>query len=152
VSGEAQQLVGAVYGALDLFSSSDADLLSWSKRLRDDVSTEELLPNYFTPNSQGVLVRHLAAAGVVNGDGDVDPYALRGFQRVVELLPHFRAEEAARKPEPRAQVVLTVPREVELPSEARHLQREGCQNLSSAPNPSFDTLQAPNMRSSSWTR
>lgn len=121
--GEAQRLVHAVYGALDLFSSSEAELLSWSKELKDNCPAEDLLPTYFSPDNQGVLARHLVEAGVLNGDGEVDPYALRGFQRVIELLPHFRGEETARKPAPRAQIALTVPPDVVLPREARHLQR-----------------------------
>lgn len=121
--GEAQRLVGAVYGALDLFSGSEADLLAWSKHLRDDQPADELLPAYFSIDSQPLLARHLTEAGVLNDAGDVDRYALRGFQRVVELLPHFRAAEAARKPAPRPHVLLTVPKEVTLPAEARHLQK-----------------------------
>lgn len=121
--GEAERLVRAVYGALDLFSGSDADLLSWSKRLRDDRSADKLLPPFFSIDSQAALARHLAQAGVLDIDGEIDPYALRGFQRVIELLPHFRAAEAGRRPAPRQQVVLTVPKEVTLPEEARHLQR-----------------------------
>src|SRR5258708_36171998 len=94
--GEAQRVVSAVYGALDLFSSSEPDLLAWSTELRDDRPAEELFPAFFSIDGQGALSRHLVAAGVVNGAGEVDPYALRGFQRVIELLPHFRAEEAAQ--------------------------------------------------------
>lgn len=122
-AGEAERLVRAVYGALDLFSGSEADLLSWAKRLRDDRPAEDLLPSFFSVDGQAVLARHLAEAGVVSADGEVDRYALRGFQRVIELLPHFRASEAARTPAPRPQVLLTVPKEVALPAEARHLQK-----------------------------
>lgn len=121
--GEAERLVRAVYGALDLFSGAEADLLSWSKGLRDDRPADELLPSFFSSDSQAVLARNLTEAGVLNAEGEIDPYALRGFQRVVELLPHFRAAEVARTPAPRPQVVLTVPREVNLPDEARHLQK-----------------------------
>ncbi len=129
---EAQRLVHAVYGALDLFSSSDRDLIGWAKDLSQDAPADDLLPDYFTPDNQGVLARHLAAAGVITGDGSVDAFNLRGFQRVIELLPHFRAEEAARKPAPRAKVVLTVPPSVLLPDEARHLQRSLAVRVSEA--------------------
>jgi hypothetical protein len=122
-AGEAERLVRAVYGALGLFSGAEADLLSWSRGLRDDQPADELLPNFFSIDSQAVLARNLTEGGVVNSDGDIDPYALREFQRVVELLPHFRAAEVARTPAPRPQVVLTVPKEVTLPPEARHLQK-----------------------------
>jgi PLD-like domain len=131
-SGEAQRIVGAVYGVLDLFSSSESDLLAWSKELRADEPADDLLPGFFSIDSQAALTRHLATAGVVNDAGEVDPYALRGFQRVIELLPHFRAEEAAHVPSPGPQVVLTVPREVELPAEARHLQRSLAARVSDA--------------------
>ena len=130
--GEAQRIVRAVYSVLDLFSGSEADLLAWAKQLHDDRPADELLPSYFSTDSQGVLARHLVGASIVNGAGEVDPYALRGFQRVIELLPHFRAEEAARVPSPRPQVVLTVPREVMLPAEARHLQRSLAARVSDA--------------------
>ena len=122
-AGEAERLVRAVYGALDLFSGAEADLLSWSKGLRDDQPADGFFPSFFSIDSQAALARNLTDAGVVNAEGDIDPYALRGFQRVVELLPHFRTAEVARTPAPRPQVVLTVPREVTLPDEARHLQR-----------------------------
>lgn len=121
--GEAERLVRAVYGALDLFSGSEPDLLNWSKRLRDDRPADELLPPFFSIDSRAALARHLTEAGVLDGAGEIDRYALRGFQRVIELLPHFRAAEAARTPTPRPQVVLTVPKEVTLPDEARHLQK-----------------------------
>jgi phosphatidylserine/phosphatidylglycerophosphate/cardiolipin synthase-like enzyme len=65
----------------------------------------------------------LTRASVILNDGTIDAYRLQGFQQIVELLPHFRAEEVKRQPEPRPQIVFTVPPEVELPSEARHLQR-----------------------------
>lgn len=129
--GEAQRLVRAVYGALDLFGS-ESDLLVWAKRLRDDSPGDELLPTYFSIDGQAVLTRHLADAGVLNAEGDVDPYALLGFQRVIELLPHFRAEEVAHKPAPRPQVILTVPKEVTLPAEARHLQKSLAGRISDA--------------------
>lgn len=122
-AGEAERLVRAVYGALDLFSGAEADLLAWSKELRDDQPADELLPSFFSIDSQAVLARNLTEAGVLNSEGEIDPYALRGFQRVVELLPHFHAAQVARVPAPRPQVVLTVPKEVTLPPEARHLQK-----------------------------
>ena len=121
--GEAERLVRAVYGTLDLFSGSEPDLLNWSKRLRDDRPADELLPPFFSIDSQAALARHLTEAGVLDPGGEIDPYALRGFQRVIELLPQFRAAEAVRAPARRAQVVLTVPTEVTLPEEARHLQK-----------------------------
>ncbi|HXH33025.1 MAG TPA: hypothetical protein VNJ54_01280 [Plantibacter sp.] len=130
--GEAHRLVRAVYGVLDLFSGSEADMLGWAKRLRDGRPGDTLLPGYFSIDSQALLARRLAEAGVLNAAGDVDPYALRGFQRVIELLPHFRAEEAARRPAPRPQVVLTVPGDVTLPAEARHLQKSLAGRISDA--------------------
>lgn len=130
--GEAQQLVRAVYGVLDLFSSSEREVLVWSKELSAEGSADDLFPRFFSPDNQGVLARYLGEAGVIGEDGEIDPYALRGFQRVIELLPHFRAEQAAREPAPRAQVVLTVPREVDLPREAKHLQRSLAVRVSEA--------------------
>lgn len=119
---EAQRLVQAVYGALDIFSS-DADLISWSEQLRDAQPLVDQIPQFLSLDSRTALARHLSDAGVVTADGRVDAYALRGFQRVLELLPHVRAAESARVPAPRPEVVLTVPSEVTLPVEARHLQK-----------------------------
>jgi hypothetical protein len=121
-----------VYGALDLFSSTEQDLIAWAKDLHPDAAPEDLLPDYFSPDNQGVLARHLASAAVITPEGTIDTFNLRGFQRVIELLPHFRAEEAARKPAPRAKVVLTVPPKVRLPDEARHLQRSLAVRVSEA--------------------
>jgi hypothetical protein len=70
-----------------------------------------------------VLLGHLSAAGVVDGDGQIDPYRLQGFKRIIELLPYVRAQERARRPTPRARIVFTVPGEITLPSGADHLQR-----------------------------
>jgi hypothetical protein len=55
----------------------------------------------------------------------VDPFRLAQFQQVIELLPHFQAEEFDRRPAPKPNVVFTVPPEVVLPDRARDLQRRG---------------------------
>src|SRR6266700_7900455 len=89
--GEARTLILAAYGALDLFGDGLDDLLSWSARLRSDRPTRELLPPNFTRDNQLVLLGHLSAAGVVDADGQIDPYRLQGFKRIIELLPFVRA-------------------------------------------------------------
>lgn len=55
----------------------------------------------------------------------MDPFRLAQFQQVIELLPHFQAEELDRRPAPKPTVVFTVPPEVALPDRARDLQRRG---------------------------
>lgn len=121
--GEAPEVVTSAYRALDLFAGEESALLKWSKGLNALKPIEDLLPSNFTPDSKGVLVSMLTRASVILDDGTIDAYRLQGFQQIVELLPHFRAEESKRQPEPRPQIVFTVPSEVELPTEARHLQR-----------------------------
>jgi hypothetical protein len=121
--GEARTLIQAAYGALDLFGGSLDDLLSWSARLRSDRPTRELLPLNFTHDNQLVLLGHLSAAGVIDGDRQIDPYRLQGFKRIIELLPFVRAQEMVRRPAPRARIVFTVPSHVPLPPGAEHVQR-----------------------------
>jgi len=121
--GEARTLILAAYGALDLFGGALDDLLAWSARLRSDRPTRELLPTNFTRDNQMVLLGHLTAAGVVDGNGQIDPYRLQGFKRIIELLPFIRAQEVTRRPVPGARLVFTVPAAVALPPGAEHLQR-----------------------------
>lgn len=120
--GEAQRLVECAYGALDLFSS-EADLVGWAKRLQAQRPAEELVPGNFAAGTSKLLLDHLQAAAVLSGDSTVDDYRLRHFQQVVSLLPYFRLAEEARRPPERPKVVFTVPPDVVLPDDAKHLQR-----------------------------
>jgi len=120
--GEAQRLVECAYGTLDLFGS-EADLVGWAKRLHAERPAEELVPGNFAAGTSTLLLNHLTAAGVLLDDSTVDDYRLRDFQQVVSLLPYFRLAEEARRPPERPKVVFTVPGDVSLPDDAKHLQR-----------------------------
>lgn len=119
---QAQGLVGSVYQALDLFSNSETELAEWAKTLDSDGTADGLMPSWFDAAERGALTRALLECGVVRDDATVDRYRLLEFQQAVELLPHFRSQEFARRPAPKAQVVFTVPPAVVLPREAAYLQ------------------------------
>jgi hypothetical protein len=131
IKSAAGRLVQSVYGARDLLGC-DQKLLSWAQSLRGDSAADALMPCWMTADSQGVLATHLRAAEVITADGQVDPLRLAEFQALVELLPHFRAAEAARVPAPKAQVVFTVPVDVWLPDEASHMRRQLVVRISDA--------------------
>jgi len=133
---QAQLLVASVYRALDLFSNSEAELAEWAKGMDSDVNAEGLMPSWFDAAERGALTRALSDCGVVREDTTVDRYRLLEFQEAVEFLPHFRAQEFARRPPPKAQVVFTVPSAVVLPRDAAYLQHSlasrVCESLASA--------------------
>lgn len=118
---KAQALVASVYQGLDLFSS-EVELAEWAKGIDSDRTAEFLMPAWFDAAERGALTRALADSGVLRDDSTVDRYRLLEFQQAVELLPHFRAQELARRPAPKAQVVFTVPDAVALPREAAYLK------------------------------
>jgi outer membrane lipopolysaccharide assembly protein LptE/RlpB len=120
---QAELLVSSVYRTLDLFSNSETELGEWAKVLDSNAPAENLLPGWFDAAERGALSRALLEAGVIRDDATVDRLRLLQFQEAVELLPHFRAQEFARRPAPKAQVVFTVPDSVVLPPEAAYLQR-----------------------------
>lgn len=122
VGAAAEALVEAVYKALDLFGS-DADLQAWAKGLDSDRASRELPPIYFGPASAGALLRALTECGVVRADALIDRVRMLQFQEAVELLPHFRLREKARVPSRQPAIVFTVPANVVLPVEEKHLQR-----------------------------
>lgn len=120
---DVQQLVHAVYLALDLFTSSAADLASWAMDLRPGARLDGALPAWLSLGNQRLLTTALDDAGMLDARGRVSESGLLRFQRVVGLLPYMKAEELARVPAPKSRVFLTVPPEVQLPDGARHLQR-----------------------------
>lgn len=122
---EAQCLVRCAYGTLDLFGGRIAQMLTWSHTLSSEQTADVLAPEWWAGSTADALVAYLADAGVVTGDGAVDPYRLAQFQQVIELLPHFQVEEVDRRPAPKPNVVFTVPPGVALPDRARDLQRRG---------------------------
>lgn len=121
---EAQRLVRCAYGTLDLFGGRPAQLLAWSHNLSSEQPVDVVAPEWWVGSTADALLAYLADAGVTSADG-VDPFRLAQFQQVIELLPHFQAEEFDRRPAPKPNVVFTVPPEVVLPDRARDLQRRG---------------------------
>jgi hypothetical protein len=133
---QAQLLVASVYRALDLFSNSETELAEWAKTMDSDANADGVMPSWFDAAERGVLTRALSDCGVIRDDTTVDRYRLLEFQEAVEFLPHFRAQEFARRPPPKAQVVFTVPSAVVLPRDAAYLQHSlasrVCESLASA--------------------
>ncbi len=125
VGGEAQRLVRCAYGALDLFGGRAGDLLAWSQALAADRPPAGLPPEWWAEGTADALRDHLADAGVTAADDTVDPYRLGQFQQVIELLPHFQAEEFDRRTALKPRVVFTVPAGVTLPERARDFARRG---------------------------
>jgi hypothetical protein len=119
---QAQVLVASAYRALDLFGNSETELAAWAKSMDSDGPAEALSPAWFDAAERGALLRALSDAAVIRPDTTVDRYRLLEFQQAVELLPHFRAQEYARRPAPKAQVVFTVPESLVLPRDAAYLQ------------------------------
>jgi hypothetical protein len=119
---QAQVLVASVYRVLDLFSNSETELGEWAKRMDSEGNADGLMPTWFDAAECGALARALSDCGVVRDDTTVDRYRLLEFQEAVEFLPHFRAQEFARRPAPKAQVVFTVPDAVVLPRDAAYLR------------------------------
>lgn len=120
---QAQVLVASTYKALDLFGNSETELAEWAKGLDSDGVAEGLMPTWFDAAERGALTRALVDCGVVRDDTTLDRYRLLEFQQAVELLPHFRAQEVARRPAPKAQVIFTVPDAVMLPRDAAYLRQ-----------------------------
>ena len=123
--GEAQRLVRCAYGALDLFGGRSDALLSWSEGLAGNRCAGTLPPDWWAEATAGALRASLDDSGVTTSEGSVDPYRLAQFQQVVEMLPHFQAEELDRRPAPRPRVAFTVPPGVTLPERARKLAHRG---------------------------
>jgi hypothetical protein len=122
---EAQRLVRCAYGTLDLFGGRPTELLAWSHNLSSERPADVVAPGWWAGSTAHALLNLLADADVTSADGAVDPFRLAQFQQVIELLPHFQAEELDRRPAPKPNVVFTVPPDVALPDRARDLQRRG---------------------------
>lgn len=121
--GEAQRLVRCAYGALDLFGGRRDELLGWAGGLTAAKPAGELAPAWWAKPTAAALADYLTDANIADTAGTVDPYRLAQFQQVVELLPHFRDAEVARRPAPKPKVVFTLPPGATLPDRARDLSR-----------------------------
>jgi hypothetical protein len=120
---QAQVLVSSVYRALDLFAGSESELSLWARSMDSDGLASGLMPEWFDNAERAALTRALLDCGVVRDDTTVDRYRMLEFQRAVEFLPHFRSQELARRPAPKPQLVFTVPPEVDLPLDDRHVRQ-----------------------------
>lgn len=125
VGGEAQRLVHCAYGAMDLFGGRTDALQSWSRGLNGDQCAATLPPDWWAEATADALCASLDDAGVTAQDGSVDRYRLVQLQHVIELLPHFQAQELERRPAPGPRVVFTVPAGVTPADEARDITHRG---------------------------
>jgi len=105
----AARLVACAYGALDLFAVREGELVGWARAMPAAGEADALVPAHFDTGSAAALYAALSTAEVLDGDGQIDPVRALQFRETVELLPHFRAEEARRVPAPSPQIVFTLP-------------------------------------------
>lgn len=121
--GAARRRVASIYGILDLLGSHAA-LADWAQGLSEAGGAERLMPRWLSPDSQGVMAAHLRSCGVIDAAGGIDGLRLAELHAAVALVPHFRQQEAARLPGPRARIVFTVPPQTPLPEQASHMRRQ----------------------------
>ena len=118
----AQQLVDAAYMLTELFSGEQA-ARDWLRTLDTARSFDAARPAHMTPANQRLVEGCLTATGVLHAGGAVDEYRLDDLDQVFQLLPHVRAAEQARVPDPVSALVCTVPPQVTLPQRLRPLAR-----------------------------
>lgn len=128
----AGRLVACAYAALDLFAGRERELVAWARDMPAVGDGGTLCPRHFDAASGAALRAALHTAEVIDDVATVDPVRALQFRETVELLPHFRAEEARRAPSPQAQVVFTLPEGVRLGADDGHLVRSLTVRLSNA--------------------
>jgi phosphatidylserine/phosphatidylglycerophosphate/cardiolipin synthase-like enzyme len=128
----AARLVSCAYAALDLFAGRQDELVTWARAVPAAGDAAGLVPPRFDTGSAAALKAALGVAEVLDAGGAIDPVRALQFRETVELLPHFRAEEARRVPAPRAQVVFTLPEGLRLSGDDGYLARSLAVRLSHA--------------------
>lgn len=118
----AQRLVDATYLLTELFGG-EAAARDWLRKLDGARTFAAARPGHMTAANQRLVQGCLAATGVLHDDGAVDEYRLDDLDQVFQLLPHVRAAEQARVPDPVSALVCTVPPQVTLPQRLRPLAR-----------------------------
>jgi hypothetical protein len=124
------RLVACAYAALDLFAGREDELLTWARGMPAAGDAATLTPRAFDTGSAAALRSALVVAEVLDDEGAIDPVRALQFRETVELLPHFRAEEARRVPAPKPQVVFTLPEGLNLPADDGYLARSLAVRLS----------------------
>jgi hypothetical protein len=117
----AQQLVDAAYLLAELLGGEE-QAREWLRRLDTASGFQAARPANLSADNQTLLTEELAAAGLLHGD-TVDEYRLDELDQVFQLIPHVRAAEQARIPDPVSALVCTVPPQVQLPVRLRPLAR-----------------------------
>lgn len=118
----AQQLVDAAYLLTELFAG-EQHARDWLRKLDAPGTYATAAPAHMTLANRRLVEGCLAATGVLHTDGTVDEYRLDDLDQVFQLLPHVRAAEQARVPDPVSALVCTVPPQITLPQRLRPLAR-----------------------------
>jgi hypothetical protein len=118
----AEQLVDAAYLIAELLGGEDG-ARDWLRRLDGAGTYTAARPRNLTADNQQLIAEELAAVGLLDPDGNVDEYRLDELDQVFQLVPHIRAAEQARVPDPVSQLVCTVPPQVKLPPRLRPLAK-----------------------------
>lgn len=118
----AQQLVDAAYLLAELLGGEDG-ARDWLRRLDSAGTYAAARPRNLTADNQQLIAEELAAVGLLDADGKVDEYRLDELDQVFQLVPHVRAAEQARIPDPVSHLVCTVPPQVTLPPRLRPLAK-----------------------------
>lgn len=118
----AQQLVDSAYLLGELFGGEQTTR-DWLRALDAAGTFDGARPQHMTPPNQRLAEGWLTVIGVLHADGTVDEYRLDDLDQVLQLVPHVRAAEQARVPDPVSALVCTVPPQVALPQRLRPLAR-----------------------------
>ncbi len=118
----AQQLVGIAYLLGEMLGGED-HARDWLRRLDGSGVYASVRPRNLSADNQQLIAEELACVGVLDSDGKVDGYRVDELDQVFQLIPHVRAAEQARMPDPVSTLVCTVPPQVVLPPRLRPLAK-----------------------------
>jgi hypothetical protein len=114
----------------------EPDALAWTMSAEGDAA--RMLPANLGHDNRALLLEELEDAGATRY-GKIDHFGTAEIARVLQLAPLMRAAEDARRPAASSRLVCTMPPEVVLPAEMRHIQRSLAILVA-------DTLRAPGDR------
>ncbi|MGX6446862.1 phospholipase D-like domain-containing protein [Patulibacter sp. S7RM1-6] len=117
----AERLVDAAYLLAELLGGED-QAREWLRRLDTAGGFRAARPRNLSADNQQLFAEELSSAGLLHGDV-VDEYRVDELDQVFQLIPHIRAAEQARIPDPVSALVCTVPPQVDLPVRLRPLAR-----------------------------
>lgn len=118
----AQQLVDVAYLLAEMLGG-EVGARDWLRRLDTAGTYTAARPRNLTADNQQLIAEELTAVGLLDGDGKVDEYRVDELDQVFQLIPHVRAAEQARIPDPVSTLVCTVPPQVQLPPRLRPLAK-----------------------------